>query len=217
MKIEEMEKRAYRTSWSPWLWDLYLSGVLLMLALFVSYNRGGDGVWGLLIFGLAMVVWGVLMKWTQSRVVKPRVGEAVFGKKRRERKWRTVWVFAGSVLLGVVVLVLTPWLMGLGSRFGGGIWLLALFGLQAIVVFSLLGYYQDYPHGYVWGWLFALAIPSVELSIDQWGLHLPVFVMAASGVMGVLGVSGLRNFLREYPLSAEALELESSAEETGGH
>jgi hypothetical protein len=149
------------------------------------------------------------MKWGQGRVVRPRVGEAVFGARRRQRVRRQIWVLVGSVILGVLLLLWTPWLLGAAESFGGGFWLLGIFGVQAVVVFSLMAYFQNYPQGYVWGWIFALAIPSVEWGLYRWGLRVPVFPLLAALVMSMHGMCGLRLFLREFPRMEADLDLEA--------
>lgn len=207
--LEEVEKRAYRSQMSPWLWDLFLSGVVVMLGLFVGYNRAPEGVTGLVIFGVAMLCWVLLMKWAQVRVVRPRVGEAVFGARRRQRVRRQVWVLAGSVMLGVLVFLWAPWLLGAAESFGGGVWLLGIFGVQAVLIFSLMAWFQDYPQGYAWGWILALAMPSVEWSLYAWGWRFPVFPLCAGLVMSMHGLCGLRLFLREFPQMEADLDLEA--------
>jgi len=202
MKLSTLERTAYRANFSPWLFDLFLAGILVMLGWFVSVEVGTrtEGVIGLLIYGVGILAWVGCFKLTKARLVQPRVGYAKFGPARRKRERRSKWVLAGSVAMGVVLLILTPWLMRLGEGASRGMILLGLFGLQAVVVFGFMGYCLDYPQGYVWGWLFALVIPSVQLGREILGLEVPVFAMVAGLVMAVSGLVGMRRFLQEYPL-----------------
>ena len=200
-----IERSAYRASFSPWLFDVFLAGILMLLGWFVSYEGASveASVLALLLYGVAVFAWVGCFKLVQARLVRPRVGYAKFGPARQSRVRRSKWALGGSVAMGVVLLVLTPWLMRLGEGASRGLILLGLFGLQAVVVFGLMGYYLDYPQGYLWGWLFALVIPSVELSRVYLGLEVPVFAMAAGLAMTAYGLVGMRRFLQDYPLPDE--------------
>jgi len=116
-----------------------------------------------------------------------------------------VLVLSLSALVGVVLLVpgfafsiAPPEWVALGWLIPAG-----AFGVNAVVVFSLITYYLDYSRAYVYGWFYALAFPVTILLAQYLDIIFPVAYVVPAGVMILIGAVLFVRFLRQYPLPAK--------------
>jgi DNA-binding MarR family transcriptional regulator len=114
-------------------------------------------------------------------VTTPRIGMVEFGPERKVKNKRAM-----------IFLSISLWIVPAG-----------IFGVQAIVIFSLLAYFLDLSRLYLYGWLYALVFPGRIISVEYLGIRDAFAVLAPAAVMVIIGGVLFVRFLRRYPLSAE--------------
>lgn len=210
LSLKQLEQKAYRSFFKDGLWDISLGTLLLALAVGTAISRLGI-TWGYVIPDLHVITLSLYLVATAVLVVGkkyitiPRLGAVRFGPARKTRLSVSVLILAGSALLGLVLFLLLSdrlvpgWLSG---RMIG----LIVFGLNAIIVFSLLAYFLDFRRLYGYAVLWALAFPASEAV----AAHTPLsgafaFLFTIGGFSAVMlgiGIVLLARFLRGYPIPA---------------
>jgi len=212
LSLKQLEQKAYRSFFKDGPWDISLGILLLALGVGAAISRLGI-TWGCVIPDLHAIVLSLYLVATavlgvgKRYITVPRLGAVRFGPARKARLSASVLILAGSALFGLVLfLLLSDRLVPAGWLSGRVIGLLA-FGLNAIIVFSLLAYFLDFSRLYGYAVLWALAFPASEAVAAHTALsHAGAFLLtigAFSAVMLGIGVVLLIRFLRGYPVPAQ--------------
>ncbi|MFQ6036208.1 MAG: hypothetical protein ACE5NM_10250 [Sedimentisphaerales bacterium] len=205
--LNEIEKKAYRSTFQDGLWDIFLGLLLLILAVGALLSNSGvpEGlVMTILVTLEALVVLAFIAG--KKRITVPRMGFVKFGPKRKRKIGKSRIILLGSVLAGAIVFVATA--LVIRSYPAGRPKLLLLLPAawvaNAIIVFSLLAYYLDCTRLYVYGVLFALPVP-VDMVVKEFvGVNLsPIAIAIPAIVMLVIGTVLLVRFLCDYPFPAK--------------
>jgi hypothetical protein len=212
--LKQLERKAFRSTFQDGLWDIFL-GLLLLgmgVGMFIGGILGeGDDVSFLLLaltmIGLTVFVALVLLGFFVGKkfITTPRIGRVKFGPARRARRRAVVLVLSLSVLVGVVLLVL-GWAFSIAPPEWTALgWLIpaGAFGVNAVVVFSLIAYYLDYHRAYVYGWFYALAFPTTILLAKHMDITFPIAYIVPAGGMILVGTVLFVQFLRQYPVPPE--------------
>jgi hypothetical protein len=212
LSLKQLEREAYRSFFKDGLWDISLGTILLALAVGTAISRLGI-TRGYVIPDLHVITLSLYLVATAVLVVGkkyitiPRLGAVRFGSARKTRLSVSVLILAGSALLGLVLFLLLSDRLAPGWLSGRVIGLIA-FGLNAIIVFSLLAYFLDFTRLYGYAVLWALAFPASEAVATHTalsGAFAFLFTIGAfSAVMLVTGCVLLVRFLRDYPIPAGA-------------
>jgi hypothetical protein len=210
LSLKQLEQKAYRSFFKDGLWDISLGTLLLALAVGAAIARLGI-TWGYLIPDLHAITLSLYLVATAVLVVGkkyitvPRLGAVKFGPARKARLSASVLILAGSALFGLVLFLLLSDRLVPGWLSGRAIGLIA-FGLNALIVFSLLAYFLDFSRLYGYAVLWALAFPASEAV----AAHTPLsgafaFLFTIGGFSAVMlgiGIVLLVRFLRDYPIPA---------------
>lgn len=214
VNLKEIEKRAFRSTFQDGLWDLFLGFSLLNMGLgtWLGGILGESDDLPLSSFGIIMTVLIVFIVlillgfWAGKKyITTPRIGRVKFGPARKARQRAVILVLSLSVLAGVVLLALglvftiaPPEWTALGWLVPAG-----AFGVNSVVVMSLIAYYLDYTRAYVYGWFYALAFPATILLAKYLDITFPIAYVVPAGVMVLIGAVLFVRFLRQYPLPEE--------------
>ncbi len=212
LSLKQLEHKAYRSFFRDGLWDISLGLLLLALGVGAAISRLGIA-WGYVIPDLHVITLSLYLAATAVLVVGkkyitvPRLGAVRFGPARKARLSASALILAGSVLLGLVLFLLLANRLVPGDWFSGRAIGLLVFGLNALIVFSLLAYFLDFSRLYGYAVLWALAFPASEAV----AAHTPLsgafaFLLtigALSSVMLGIGTVLLLRFVREYAVAAE--------------
>jgi hypothetical protein len=200
INLKEIEKKAWRSYFQDGLWDLFLG--LLLLSFGIIPFLEGIGIPHLLSY-IAFIPAYVVFFAGKKYITVPRMGFVKFGSKRKSKKMKARIVLAISVIFGFVVflLALTNTLPVKGTLHFGAL----AFGINAIIVFSLLAYFLDFTRLYLYGLFFAVSIAFVELSRSYVGSTYNAFVGFGTfgGITTIIGIAYLIRFLQKYPLPPE--------------
>ena len=201
--LNEIERKAYRSTFQDGIWDIFLGLELLILAAGALLSNSGVSE------GLTMTILVVLGFLTvlafiagKKCITVPRMGFVKFGPRRKRKIRKSHIVLLGSVLAGAIVFLVA--VLAIQSYPAGQpkllLFLPAAWVANAVIVFGLLGYYLDCTRLYAYGVLFALPVP-FDMAVKEFvGVNLsPVAFAVPAIVMLVVGTVLLASFLREYP------------------
>ena len=207
ISLKEAERKAFRSTFQDGLWDIYLGFLVLLMG--VGPELGGrmeDGtltIPAILVIILVLACIPMLGFWAAKRyITTPRIGLVEFGPERQAKRKKVTAIFSVSVFVGVVLLLLALFFMNNPPSWVEWGWVLpaGIWGLNAVVVSSLAGYYLDFPRAYLYGWFLALPFPASILLLENFNLPFITSYAVFAGVMILIGAVLLVRFLRRYPM-----------------
>ncbi len=200
--LKEIEKKAWTSYFQDGIWDIFLGLILLSFGIIPFLED--MGVPYLLNYIIAMVPAYVVFYGGKKYITVPRMGLVRFSSERKSKKRRATLALAASVIFGfIVMLILITNIISLKSIILLGA---VLFGINAIVVFSIMAYFLDFKRLYIYGLFFASSIALVEFSRSYVGSKYDNLVGFGvfGGIMILIGAVYLIRFLHKYPKPAEA-------------
>jgi len=206
ISLKEAERKAFRSTFQDGLWDIYLG--LLLLNMGLGLMLGGTDVsmvWTAVIL-LAFALLVMLAFWAGKKfVTAPRIGLVRFGPARKAKVKKISVILSLSVLVGVILLVIGQVVGNDLAEWVSWGWIIpaGVFGVNAIVVFSLGAYFLDFYRAYVYGWLYALAFPASIMLAEYADITFPFAYFVSAGIMVLIGGVLFLRFLRDYPIPAE--------------
>ena len=218
LSVKEAERKAFRLSTSQdGLYDFFFGTYTILLSLMPWLDENGLSTpWNVILtMGLGfLILLGIIL--IKKYVVAPRIGQVRYGADRKKRMKRLAIVMAVLFLLTLVLFGMTVSAIYLRepifNGFNGAIdWIFPLdivhtaAGIFIFAVFSLIGYMNDYPRLYLYGFLFGLGYVVSTVLQDMTGnpLYWP-YALAGLTAAGI-GIILFIRFLRDYPLPQETL------------
>ena len=206
LNIKALEKKAFRSFFRDGIYDVFLGAILLNLGLPLILNEFGwfdyeTATMPLLIpligniGALAFFIFG------KKYITAPRLGIVHFGKTRKRKMTHVKLLLAISVLIGVITFLLSVLkVLPIGGKTGipaAGV----IFGIQCLIIFSLMAYFMDFTRLYLYAFLFAVSLPVTFWLKKNAGLTYPsLYVFSLTAVpMLVIGWILFVRFLRQYP------------------
>lgn len=207
INLKELEKKAFRSYHEDGIWDIFLG--LIMMAIAVNAFLSKIGVHELqtmiVFIGLEMVA-AIFLIAGKKRITVPRIGHVKFGKTRRTKLTKVKIVLALSVIFGLVALALGVAMQSDSSEVvRPGVLLPLAWMVNALIVFSVMAYFMDFPRLYIIGILYAMVVP-IDVALHEFGIDYIIFGIAAAIIL-VMGLVILSRFLHDPPLPAEEVEL----------
>ncbi|MCB9422811.1 MAG: hypothetical protein H6667_23630 [Ardenticatenaceae bacterium] len=200
--LKELERQAFRTNFQDGLWDIYLGIFLLMVGAspMLSQSKLAPG-WLLVIIAIFAAAAVLAFLGAKKFIVTPRLGVVKYGPARQQKRKKVTLIMSLSVLLGLVMLFATRSAIGLAQSWELPGWAIiaAIFGVQTVLIFSLGAYYMDYSRAYLYGWLYALALPITFYLMDA-GIFIPIGALVFAAGMILFGLILFIRFLRQTPL-----------------
>jgi hypothetical protein len=193
--LEELERRAYRSTFADGLYDIPFGLVFLILAWIPALETAGISRF----YSYGLFIFPILVSWLGKRhITMPRLGTVEFGPKRKSRSHFLFWT--GAVIV-VLTLPLVPMIIVRGLP-GGLAWMtIAVFvaPLAAIGVFIM-----DYPRLYVYAALLLAGVVEAEFLLKYIGT--PFNALVSFGVPGLgivaYGATLLCGFIKKYPVQS---------------
>jgi len=203
LNLKELERKAWRSFFDDGLWDVYLGLLLGLMGISSLLDRSGlsEG-WAMGIY-IGLLVLVMLAFWAAKRFVTvPRIGLVKFGRERKVRRIKTALVLFVSVVVGLVVMLVTSAVKrGAAPDVPWGVLMPAIWALNMLVVFGLMGYFLDFQRLYFIGLLYAITIPLNEILFTQTGIKFgPYLFLTFGAIIVVVGIVYLLRFLRNYPV-----------------
>lgn len=205
LDLKEIEQRAFRTTYQDGLWDLYFGLIVVCVSFFIYRPAGGFSPMNIILMVCTFVVAYGLFWAGKKFITLPRMGQVRFGEQRK-RRWRTmIIVLGGLVLIQVVLLSLQLWAWAnpeMGKSINS---LLADKNIMDLVVASigalmvgtgmiLIAYFIDFPRGYYIALMFSLAV-FLMIYLNQ-----PIYPIVIGILIAIPGLVLLVRFLKKYPL-----------------
>lgn len=205
LDLKQIERKAFRSTYQDGLWDIYLGGIVVALAITLYRPAGGYTPNNILVMLLIYAVIGGLFWAGKKLITVPRMGQVRFGPIRQRRK-KTLAIVLGIIVAFQTLFVLLTvggWLNPvLGAKLFGFIENANLERLGVAAVgslfvgpsFLLIAYFTDFPRGYYIGVMMALAVFLMIL------VNKPIYPILIGGLIILPGLVLFIQFLRKYPL-----------------
>jgi hypothetical protein len=206
LNIKALEKKAFRSFFRDGIYDVFLGGILLSFGLPLILSEFGwihyETMAIPLIISIIVNVGALLFfVFGKKHITAPRLGIIRFGKTRKRKMMHVKLLLVISVLVGLATFFLTLFkILPVGAETGipaAGL----IFGIQALIVFSLAAYFMDFTRLYLYAFLFAVSMPAtfwLKKNVAFMYPSLYVFSLTA-GPMLVIGLIFFIRFLRQYP------------------
>jgi hypothetical protein len=201
--LNEIEKKAFRSTFQDGFWDIFLGLTLLAGAVAALLANSGvsEGLIMTIFVALQALVLLVFIV-GKKRITIPRMGFVKFGPKRERKIWKSRITLVASVLAGLLVFLAALLIQSQSTARPKIVFLFpAAWVANSIIVFSLLAYYLDCTRLYAYGVLFALPMPVDMLVNELLGVKVITIALAVpAAIMLLVGTVLLTRFLRDYPL-----------------
>jgi len=209
LNIKALEKKAFRSFFKDGIYDVFLGGMLLSFGLPLIFQEFGwihyETMAIPLIISIIVTVSALaFFVFGKKYITAPRLGIVSFGKTRKRKMMHVKLLLVISALIGVATLFLTLFkILPVGENIGipaAGV----IFGIQALIVFSLAAYFMDFTRLYLYAFLFAVSMPVTFWLKKNAGLAYPSLYVSSltAGPMLVIGWILFVRFLRQYPHKA---------------
>lgn len=204
LNLKEIERRAWRSTFSDGLWDIYLGLILLSMGVSHQLDRlvMSEGTRTTIYVGL-MVVAMLILFLGKRLITTPRLGRARFSAERQKRRRKTSLVLFMSVMFGLGVWFAAS-VFGQGAPSAAETWrpiVPIIYVLNVLVVFGLMGYFLEFERLYFIGVMFAIPLPLDLYLRTHRGLDIGtwLYALCALAVL-VVGAFHLARFLQTHPL-----------------
>jgi hypothetical protein len=206
LNLEEIERKAFRSTHQDGLLDICISSVVGSMALLMYTVVRDDYLWLYQVLAFLGVGAGQLVFWAGKKFITlPRMGQVKFGEIRRKRSKILALILAVVVLIqvGIVLLTSGAWaipgwndkLQELSPNRSATDWLVAAVGALFVGPSMMaIAYFTDFPRGYYIALVMTLG---VFLMIWFWQ---PLIQVGAAFLILIPGLVLFVRFLRQYPL-----------------
>lgn len=207
LNIKALEKKAFRSFFKDGIYDLFLGLILLSFGLPLILNEFGwmnyETITMPLLIPLILNIGALLFfVFGKKYITIPRLGIAHFGKARKRKMKHVKMLLVISVLIGVIIFFLSLFkVFPVGGATGIPLPFL-IFGINALLVFSLAAYFMDFTRLYLYAFLFAISLPLTFWLKRNTEIHYPslwVFTFTAVPML-VIGCIVLIQFLTQFPI-----------------
>ena len=212
VNFKNIEKRTIQMlNFEDGLWDLLLGSIFMALAIYPVTRRLLGPIWNIVLF-LAVLGLGVFAQQVlRRRIAGPRIGRV---RPRWTPKARLILVITVVLVVATLALLLVTLINPSGmsdlsqkvspaSPRSYTVDIVVMFLMAGI--FSLMAYQFDVPRLYVYGWLVGIGnLASVVLE-HRAGLTFNLPLAIAAGIILIVGLVLLIDFLRSYPVRNEGV------------
>jgi hypothetical protein len=202
LDLRHVEANIFRSTYQDGLMELYLGLMLLSLGsgrVLDALKLSDNATLLVGVIGMMVLIAGLIV--VRECVVIPRRGRVRFSAQRQRRQQRVAlgWIVGTYAAFGILYAVGTAYL-ALGR------WVvLAIFGAIIVLPFWLGAHFLQIPRLYSYGALMVVAL----LAGHEVGSALAGLI-AAGGVMIVIGIVLLIRFVRQHPIPSAAEAMNGS-------
>jgi uncharacterized membrane-anchored protein len=166
INLKEMEKKAWKSCFQDGLWDIFLGFILLSFGISPLIEEI-TGITYLISYVILLFLGYFIFYFGKKYITIPRLGNVRFGAKRKYKKIKVVIILTISVIFGLAAILITQTDL-IPYNIDISIWGI-IFAINALIVFSLMAYYLDFPRLYIYSIFFATSIFIVETSRSHVG------------------------------------------------
>jgi len=199
--LRQIERDAYRSTFQDGIWDIHIG--LLLLGFSTAPLLEMIGVVRPLNILSAVILPLIVLYYGKRLITIPRMGFVKFGPKRKAagKKLRIFSIILTVVIITQIILTLSGtfpprWMSDMG-RYSMPI----IFALFAILIFSVVAYFRDFPRLVGIGILFGSSIMLTEILHDRLGSPLASLIGFGLPALIILtmGIILMGRFIRKYP------------------
>jgi hypothetical protein len=213
LNLNEIERKAFRSTYQDGLWDCYLGLVVVCMSFFIYRPTERYSPTNIFL-ALAGIFLSYSLFWAGKKfITTPRLGLVRFGTVRKQKKATLAVIMSVIVIIqvGIVGLTSLAWVNPeVGSWVNSMIKTRSLMDLVVAAIGSLfvcpamilVAYFNDYSRGYYIAILMSLAV-FLMISLNQ-----PVYPVIIGGFIILPGLVLLVRFLQKYPLPPEEISHE---------
>jgi hypothetical protein len=203
INLKALEKRIWRFTYQDGLWDIFFGLLISGYAFLFLINESGLGdTFNLMIF---LICWNtipiLILSLGKKYLIPKRIGSVKFGQKRQKTKKRLVYFLVANVVIGLILMILTPLALSHILVLEG--LLVPLFiGLIFISLpLSILAVFLDYRRLYIYAIIFGLGFTFTEVLFPLVGTPMDFIISFGlpGGIISFLGFYLLISFLKKYP------------------
>ncbi len=205
LDLKQLERKAFRSTYQDGLWDIYLGGIVVAMAITLYRPAGGYTPNNILIMLLIYTIIGGLFWAGKKFITVPRMGQVRFGPARKRRAKILAIVLGIIVALQALFVLLTVggWLRSvfgdnligfIGEENLGRLSVAAVGSLFVGPSFLVIAYFTDFPRGYYISLMMALAVFLMIL------INNPIYPLVLGALIILPGVVLFIKFLKKYPL-----------------
>jgi hypothetical protein len=210
LNAKALEKKAFRSFYKDGIYDLFIGLILLSFGLPRIFKEFG---WleyvtqrlPLLIPILLNVGALLFFAFGKKYITTPRLGVAHFHRTRKRKMMHVKLLLAISALIGAALFLLSLLkVFPVGGKTGIPLPLL-IFGINALLVFSLIAYFMDFTRLYLYAFLFAISMPLAIWLKYNTEIRYPSLLvfMFTAGPMIVIGCVVFIQFINQFPIQKE--------------
>jgi len=211
LNLKEIESKAFRSAHQDGLWDIYIGGIILSMALMVSPYEGELFLESRIVFYILALCAASMIFWGGKKFITvPRLGQVKFGPRRKRRNL-TLAIVLGSIVVMHTLLVIgsvlfwrnPEWAARLGiAEMDADLERLLVAVIGGLMVgpsMILIAYFTEFMRGYYIAFIMSLAVVTM-IWFGQ-----PVYLIVSGLLVLIPGVVLFIRFLRQYPLRREEL------------
>ena len=206
LNLKEIERKAFRSTHQDGLWDIYIGGIILSMAMMLNPGEGdtflASRLW---VYIICMGISGLIFMGGKKFITTPRLGQVKFAPPRRRRLRTMALVLAGIVALHILLVTGSvlfwrhpEWAARLGiAGMGANMERLLVSVISGLMVgpsMVLIAYFNDFTRGYYIAFMLSLAAFSLVWFSE------PLFLIAVGLLVIIPGLVLFIRFLRQYPL-----------------
>lgn len=208
LDLKAIERKAWRSTFSDGIWDIYLGWLLVVLGLMTYMNDLGLAMAVRYAVPMLLMVLGMIGMWLGKRyITMPRLGRVEFSEERKDRRGHVRLFLLGLVVLTVVLwLTFSRSLAGAAASPGAATWQPAVVWVVLVsAAFVFLANRYDYGRFYLIGLFYASTVPLDEALTALTGWDVSIVPFSGLGLLLMLmGAQRLWQFLQRYPDRSEA-------------
>lgn len=206
LNLKEIERKAFRSTHQDGLWDIYIGGIILSMAIMLNPGEGdtflGSRLW---LYIVCMGAAGLIFMAGKKFITTPRLGQVKFAPPRRRRLRTMALVLVGIVAMHILLVAGSvlfwrhpEWAVQLGiAQMDADLERLTVSVISGLMVgpsMVLIAYFNEFLRGYYIAFMLSLAAFSLV-----W-LGEPLFLVGVGLLVVIPGVVLFIRFLRQHPL-----------------
>lgn len=210
-ELKRLERATFLAAADSGLWDMFLAGIIAMLAIGPLLSERLGDYWSSAVFVPFWVAAIIAMRQVQARVILPRMGVVEFSPPRMKKLKR----------LGVIILAVNLVALGLGAVAAtrapvmGGNTVPLVLSLIFLLAGSLVAFLLEIPRVFFYGLLLAAAPPLGEVLFQRGQASHHGFPIVFGVSACVILASGIIRFKRFLPPPPRGMEGSSAGESHG--
>jgi hypothetical protein len=195
LDLKELERKAFRSFYQDGIWDIFFGLMLLAMYCFTLFDDMENKAVRMLVMLFIEIGAVFFLIYGKKQITVPRMGDVVFGKKRKRRM---LYVFLANLLSVIFLGAVLAMKISTPSLLDNEVISTVLVGIWITFITSVMAYFLDFDRLYIYALIFGGAFTTVLLT--GW----EIIFLVGSLLILVPGIIILSRFLQQnQPLTEE--------------